>query len=260
MHGTLIEPGFVRPVTVQHFPASLFPWIHPVHWLNSHFAVGGWSPLQRLSGMLTAHMTRIAPRSGFFFNDNGWLEIYTWVIEGTLHHEDSTGGQGDIGPGELQRMFSGDLIQHQELNHTDEPVRVIQIWFLANPQSYGVAPHYQQLGKRQLPARRAGGATVYDLVGGSSPMQQHMTGRLTATEVEPDAGTTLELPQPGDDLLVYVTDGAGSATHDGTRLALGQYDVMLARADAGRVMVESDSGQSLHFLSFSLCQFMPGPG
>ncbi|MCL5995997.1 MAG: hypothetical protein M1546_08070 [Chloroflexi bacterium] len=43
--------------------------------------------------------------------------------------------------------------------------------------------------------------------------------------------------QPSDDLFLYVTDGTGSATHDGTRHALGQYDVMLVRADADRVLL-----------------------
>ena len=45
---------------LHFFKAGTFPTIRPIHWLTSHFAVGGFSPLQRLSGMLTAHMTQIA--------------------------------------------------------------------------------------------------------------------------------------------------------------------------------------------------------
>ena len=97
MEMTMIAPEFMGAKVFQHYPASTFPAIHPVHWLHSHFAVGGWSPLQRLSGMLTAHMTRIAPRSGFTWHPHRGLEIYTWVLEGTIHHEDTTGGYGDIG-------------------------------------------------------------------------------------------------------------------------------------------------------------------
>src|SRR5690348_9240898 len=108
---TVIHPGFVQPAALQYFPAVTFPSVHPVDWLYSHFAVGGWSPLQRLSGMLTAHMTQIAPQSGFTWHPHRGLEIYTWVLEGTISHEDTTGGKGDIGPGELQRMFSGEWIE-----------------------------------------------------------------------------------------------------------------------------------------------------
>ena len=55
---TEIKPGFLTDAPFQHFPADAFPTMHPVHWLHSHFAVGGWSPLQRLSGMLTSHIAK----------------------------------------------------------------------------------------------------------------------------------------------------------------------------------------------------------
>ena len=145
---------------LTYYPADKFPTIHPVHWLTSHFAVGGWSPLQRLSGMLTAHMTQIAPRNGFTWHPHRGLEIYTYVIDGTLYHEDTTGGRGAITAGEVQRMFSGNYIQHQELNLTDEFTRVIQIWFVAEPQYRGLAPHYEQVRLADMPPRRVGDGVV----------------------------------------------------------------------------------------------------
>ena len=58
---TVIAPRFVRDAPFQHFSADAFPLIHPVQWMHGHFAVGGPSPLQRLSGMLTAHMSPMPP-------------------------------------------------------------------------------------------------------------------------------------------------------------------------------------------------------
>jgi redox-sensitive bicupin YhaK (pirin superfamily) len=254
MRNTLIDPRFARSVPFQHFPAQAFPTIHPIDWLHSHFAVGGWSPIQRLSGMLTAHMTRIAPHNGFTWHPHRGLEIYTWVLEGTLYHEDSTGGSGQIGPGELQRMFSGDWIEHQELNLTDDPVRVIQIWFVADPAYRGLEPHYQQ--PDQLSKRNIGSATVHTLIGGDSPMEQHMAGRLTATTVEPGGTTTLALPRPGEDLFLYVTDGKGHATHPDCQTALGQYDVILSRPDSADATITAAPDQSLNYLSFYLPTFL----
>jgi len=63
MYNTVIHPQFLQPFPFQHFSAESFPTIHPIHWLHSHFAVGGWSPLQRLSGMLTAHTPALALRA-----------------------------------------------------------------------------------------------------------------------------------------------------------------------------------------------------
>jgi len=252
---TLIQPGFVRPDSIQHYPAQVFPTIHPIHWLHSHFAVGGWSPLQRLSGMLTAHMTRIAPHNGFTWHPHRGLEIYTWVLEGVLHHEDTTGGAGDITAGELQRMFSGDYIEHQELNETDEPARVIQIWYIADREHRGLQPHYQQAGRADLPQRQVGAATVYTLIGAGSPMEQHMTGRLTAAKVAAGGTTTIEAPQVGEDLFLYVTDGSGQAHYGSRTPKLGQYDVLLARPDVTDATLSAGE-QGLDFLSFYLPSFI----
>ena len=253
---TLIHPEFIRSAPFQHFPADAFPTIHPVHWLHSHFAVGGWSPLQRLSGMLTAHMTQIAPRNGFTWHPHRGLEIFTWVLEGTLYHEDTTGGKGEIGAGELQRMFSGDYIEHQELNLRDEPARVIQIWFIADRQYRGVQPHYQQVGRADLPVQHVGDASVFSLIGEDSPMEQHMTGRLMATTLEAGGTTFLQAPRADEDLFLYVTDGAGSAHHNEGKVSLGQYDVILATPKVAAVTLASDSDQPLHFLNFYLPRFL----
>lgn len=253
---TLIQPGFVRDLSFQHFPSETFPSIHPIHWLNSHFAVGGWSPLQRLSGMLTAHMTRIAPRNGFTWHPHRGLEIYTWMLEGKLHHEDSTGGQGDLLTGDFQRMFSGDWIEHQELNLWDEPARVIQIWFIADRKYQGLEPHYQQLSRTELPTQQVGDGTVYSLIGGDSPMEQHMDGRLTATWVERNGSTTLVPPQAGEDLFLYVTDGMGEVSHDGKTAPLNQYDVILATPDVTTVALRGAADDGLRFLSFYLPSFL----
>lgn len=250
---TVYDPRLVQRQAFQHFPASAFPLVQPIDWLTSHFAVGGWSPLQRLSGMLTAHMTRIAPHSGFTWHPHRGLEIFTWVLEGTLYHEDTTGGKGEIGPGELQRMFSGDYIEHMEMNYSDEPVRVIQIWYIADRWHQGLPPHYQQVGRAQLPARQLGDATIYSLIGDGSPMDQHMTGRLTATIVPAGGQASIEAPRPGEDLFLYVTDGHGQLA-DGPRL--GQYDVILAAPDMPLAGLSAGDAP-LHYLSFYLPPFLP---
>jgi hypothetical protein len=256
-----IAPGFIHPVAFQYYPSNAFPTIHPIHWLTSHFAVGGWSPLERLSGMLTAHMTQVAPRNGFTWHPHRALEIYTWVLEGELYHEDTTGGRGIIRAGELQRMFAGDYIEHQELNLSDQKARVIQIWYIADRHHRGLEPHYQQATRAELPARRLEGATVYSLIGDDSPMEQHMTGRLTAATVDVGGSTTVELPRDGEDLFLYVTDGAGtfayvSEDEGGVSGAVGQYDVMLARPDADSIRISAAADQPLHFMSFYLPPFI----
>ena len=251
---SVIDPDFTTGSSVQYFPADAFPWVHPIHWLHSHFAVGGWSPLKRLSGMLTAHMTQISPHNGFAWHPHRGLEIYTWVLEGELYHEDTTGGKGVIRAGELQRMFSGNWIEHQELNQSDEPARVIQIWFAADQQYQRLEPHYQQLARDQLPARRVGDAVVYSLIGEDSPIEHHVAARLTATQVNAGGTTIVEAPQAHEDLFVYMTDGAGEAVYNGSSQTVSQYDVLLIRPGANDVRFHAP--EDLRYLSFYLPPFL----
>src|SRR4051812_31994345 len=71
----------------------------------------------------------VEPASGFGEHGHDNMEILTWVLEGRLHHQDSTGSDGDLRPGELQAMTAGRGIRHSEVNDsTDERVHLLQIW------------------------------------------------------------------------------------------------------------------------------------
>lgn len=71
------------------------------------------------------------------------MEIVTWVLDGVLKHRDSTGSEGEIRPGEAQRMSAGTGIYHSEFNASaTEQVRLLQIWI--EPTEMGTVPSYEQ--------------------------------------------------------------------------------------------------------------------
>ncbi|GJM40369.1 MAG: hypothetical protein DHS20C20_06510 [Ardenticatenaceae bacterium] len=241
---------------LQFYKANAFPTIRPVHWLTSHFAVGGYSPLQRLSGMLTAHMTQIAPRNGFQWHPHRGLEIFTYVIDGELYHEDTTGGKGAITAGEVQRMFSGNFIQHQELNLTDEFTRVIQIWFVADPEYMGLPPHYEQTKLNDMHARSVGDATVRDIIGPNGATDAHVSARLTSSILPAGGSANIELPQPGEDLFLYFVDGNGRFQTSAQQNEIEIYDVVLATPEAETAVITASAEKPLNYLSFYLKPFM----
>ena len=85
----------------------------------------------------------VQPGTGFGTHGHRDMEILTYVLNGTLRHNDSTGSSGDIRYGEVQVMSAGTGVQHSEVNPSPEAaVHLLQIWIM--PDRQGLTPGYQQ--------------------------------------------------------------------------------------------------------------------
>jgi len=125
-------------------------------WLDSRHSFSfndHYDPANTHHGLLLVNNDDIvAPGTGFDTHPHRDMEIVTWVLRGSLVHQDSTGNSGVIYPGLAQRMSAGRGILHSEKNdswtltgsqtHT-EPVRFVQMWVI--PDETGIDPGYQQL-------------------------------------------------------------------------------------------------------------------
>src|SRR5204862_5757930 len=86
---------------------------------------------------------RVKPGAGFGTHGHRDMEILSYVLEGALEHQDSSGGGGVIRPGEIQLMRAGSGVMHSEYNHsTVDPVHFLQIWIV--PDARGLKPVYGQ--------------------------------------------------------------------------------------------------------------------
>jgi redox-sensitive bicupin YhaK (pirin superfamily) len=86
---------------------------------------------------------RVAPAMGFPKHPHRDMEILTYVLEGAVKHEDSTGASETLVPGELQHMSAGTGVRHSEMNPSDsETLHLLQIWLL--PNQLGIPPKYEQ--------------------------------------------------------------------------------------------------------------------
>jgi redox-sensitive bicupin YhaK (pirin superfamily) len=103
--------------------------------------------------LLVNNDDRVAAGTGFETHPHRDMEIVTWVLQGSLVHQDSTGHSGVLYPGLAQRMSAGTGILHSEKNDSwrmrpdagrhDEPVHFVQMWVM--PDEGGVTPGYEQL-------------------------------------------------------------------------------------------------------------------
>lgn len=86
---------------------------------------------------------RVAPGGKFGTHPHSNMEIITYVLDGSVVHEDSTGAKGEIRPGDAQRMSAGTGIWHSEANGSStRPVHFLQIWI--EPSEPGLDPGYEQ--------------------------------------------------------------------------------------------------------------------
>jgi redox-sensitive bicupin YhaK (pirin superfamily) len=126
-----------------------------IAWLDSKhsFSFGQhYDPANTHHGLLLVNNDDIVdPGTGFETHPHRDMEIVTWVLRGSLVHQDSTGNSGVIYPGLAQRMSAGKGIMHSEKNDSwrlqgdehSEPVHFVQMWVV--PDATGREPGYEQL-------------------------------------------------------------------------------------------------------------------
>jgi quercetin 2,3-dioxygenase len=88
------------------------------------------------------------------------MEIVTWVLDGSLVHQDSAGHNGVIYPNLAQRMTAGSGIRHSEKNDlsavspdADRPVDLIQMWVVPD----------EPAGERRLTAAEPSEVLVWEM-------------------------------------------------------------------------------------------------
>ncbi|MDT7551432.1 MAG: quercetin 2,3-dioxygenase [Actinomycetota bacterium] len=167
----------------------------------------------------------VLPGAGFETHPHQDMEIVTWVMQGALVHQDSTGHAGVIYPGLAQRMSAGTGILHSEKNDAhrldparaaDEPVHFVQMWVV--PDEAGIAPGYEQLeiDDELLRGGLVPVASGMDRHDGAAAIRiGNRSAALYAARLQP--GQSVELPEaPYVHLFVpqgtVVLEGAGELT------------------------------------------------
>lgn len=175
----------------------------------------------RFGALRVFNHDRVAGGGGFPMHPHREMEIVTYVLEGTLQHRDSTGGEGLIGPGEVQRMSAGTGIVHSEINpDPTNPVRLMQMWVV--PAEKGLTPSYEQkqFTKQQRTGRLLPIASGANLPGALRVHQDvtFLVGHL------PPGDQVAHRMEPGRRAFLYIIEG---------EISLG--DEVLAAGDQARI-------------------------
>ena len=176
-------------------------------WLTSRhsFSFGThYDPGNVAHAVLVAHNEDVvAPGHGYDTHPHADLEIVTWVLEGSLVHQDSAGRSGVLVPGVAQRLSAGTGVLHSERNDApgaDVPTRFVQMWL--RPDEPGLTPSYDQ---RDVPAGGGLLPVVSGIAGLDAAVRIHTSGAALHV-ARLDAGESVVLPDAAR-LHVFVARG-----------------------------------------------------
>ena len=226
--------------------ASRWSWLDSKH----SFSFGPHrDPTNTHHGLLLVNNDDVVdPGTGFDTHPHRDMEIVTWVLRGSLVHQDSTGHHGVIYPGLAQRMSAGSGILHSEKNDSwrlagethDDPVHFVQMWVV--PDESGITPGYEQLEIED--SRLASG-----LVPVASGMARHADetairirnryAALHAARLAP--GQVVELPE-APFLHLFVPRGAVTLEGAGP---LGTGDAVRLTATGGQQVTATEDAEVL---------------
>ncbi len=178
-------------------------------WLNSHhtFSFADYYDPAHMGfrSLRVINDDRVAPGMGFGTHPHRDMEIFSYVLEGTLEHKDSMGNGRQLKPGQIQLMSAGRGVAHSEYNPSaSEPLHFLQIWI--QPRERGLAPSYTEWHPKPdladapkvlviSPDGRDGSATI------------HQDADVYRIRLKPGQSVTHSL-KPGRGAWLQVADGA----------------------------------------------------
>lgn len=181
----------------------------------------------------------VAAGTGFGKHPHRDMEILTYVLEGAVEHQDSTGTKETLVPGELQHMSAGSGIRHSEMNPSNtEELHLLQIWLM--PNQIGVPPQYEQ--KRFRVQEEPD--TLHLLAstdGRDESFKLYADAELLAAKLNPGASVTHQFKLGNGWLQV----ARGSVTVNGGLLKAG--DGLALSEESSITVASADGGEFLLF-------------
>jgi len=179
------------------------------------------------------------------------FETVSYILEGSLEHEDSAGQRGRLGPGDVQWMTAGAGVIHsempsRELQERGGRMHGFQIWVNLPARDKLTSPRYQEIPRERIPTASTpdGLASVKVIAGEALGVRAVIDTKTPIAyhhwSFSPGARVDVSIPS---EHAAYVYVFAGAIEVDGRRVESGQLAV-LGDGDGVRFAAE-ESAQAL---------------
>ncbi|HQN06084.1 MAG TPA: pirin family protein [Thermoanaerobaculia bacterium] len=166
---------------------------------------------------------RVVAGAGFGTHGHNDMEILSYVLSGSLAHEDSLGNGSAIVPGDVQYMSAGTGVRHSEFNASEsEPAHFLQIWIV--PDRRGYAPRYGQKRFEEEEKR------------GRLRLLASETGEAGSIAIRQDVRLFSTILREGESVPLQIAEGR----HLWVQVARGEAEVNGHRLEAGDGLAASD--------------------
>jgi redox-sensitive bicupin YhaK (pirin superfamily) len=145
--------SFIRRSDDRHWVGDGFP-VRTIFSYND--LAEKMSPFLLLDYAGPANFPPTTQRRGVGEHPHRGFETVTIVYQGEVEHRDSSGGGGQIVPGDVQWMTAASGIVHEEFHGTEYakqggPFEMIQLWVNLPKKDKKAAPGYQAITNSQIP-------------------------------------------------------------------------------------------------------------
>lgn len=167
----------------------------------------------------------IAGGRGFGKHPHNDMEIITYLVSGSLQHQDTMGNTAIIKPGEVQKLSAGTGMMHSEMNNQPfTETHLFQIWI--QPNRTGDAPSY---GQRSFAKELAERRLVLTISG---------DGRDGSIQIQQDADMYIARLEAGDEREFKLRKKRGAWI----QVVKGSFDINGSRLSAGDGLAVEEEG------------------
>ena len=122
-------------------------------WLRSHhtFSFADYHDPAHMGfrSLRVINEDHVAPNGGFPTHPHRDMEIFSFIVAGSLAHKDSMGNEGRTEAGDVQVMSAGTGVVHAEYNLEPGVTTLFQIWIM--PDRTGLPPSW---GAKKFPKEK----------------------------------------------------------------------------------------------------------
>ncbi len=190
--------------------------------------------------------------AGFPWHPHRGIETVTYMLDGSVDHEDSLGHEGSIAAGDIQWMSAGSGILHQEMpRRTDGLLEGFQLWVNMPSRAKMSLPAYRGIRAPRIPTVKTDDGGRVRVVAGTLGEQagpvQNETVDPTYWDVTLPAGAPFEAPTPrGHTVFAYTVSGTTQPGEVPAAPSYGpRHTILFGDGDSARLRAGDEGGRFL---------------